>query len=500
MGEQVCNRAAEAADSSRPTVSNLREIFGGRNFLLVIGLALSFTSTWLINTAVYPLTDPFAPQTQFVAPLVGALVALGFAFACQHHPRLFSSRATMVTTLVVTECMSALFYVSALWVLPALALVAGVVRWITCILRDIVLGFALIDLSASTCVGVLVSGYALRYVLGSVLSSLSLEVQMVAFMLCFPVGLVLLWTFARPAFERLNAGSTPAELSITNPLSFLPLTSRMFAIVILFHAALGFSVTFGGKSAAAFPGTLIALAFFLGLLVVTLVRGVRSIDWLYGVAYLFALAGVLLVPALSMGEGDLTGLCSIACEVSASLFALVLWYMVARIGARSLAGALPVMCMVRSARGAGLALGLISGAAATELGDIDGMWIALFVAAMAFVFAAYNFMFTRSFSFDDTVRGVHPLDEPQAAPEAVGQAEGTRLEDACAALAAECKLTARESEVLALLARGRNAAYIQDELCLTRNTVKSYVADVYRKMGVHSHQELIDLVEAGSRG
>jgi DNA-binding CsgD family transcriptional regulator len=45
------------------------------------------------------------------------------------------------------------------------------------------------------------------------------------------------------------------------------------------------------------------------------------------------------------------------------------------------------------------------------------------------------------------------------------------------------------------LARGRNAAYIQQELSLTRNTVKSYVADVYRKLNVHSHQELIDLVE-----
>lgn len=72
---------------------------------------------------------------------------------------------------------------------------------------------------------------------------------------------------------------------------------------------------------------------------------------------------------------------------------------------------------------------------------------------------------------------------------------GSRLDAFCAQLAREYRLTSRETDVLRLLARGRNAAYIQQELALTHSTVKSYVADVYRKPNVHSHQELIDLVE-----
>ena len=71
----------------------------------------------------------------------------------------------------------------------------------------------------------------------------------------------------------------------------------------------------------------------------------------------------------------------------------------------------------------------------------------------------------------------------------------SRLDASCAQLAREYRLTSRETDVLRLLARGRNAAYIQQELALTHSTVKSYVADVYRKLNVHSHQELIDLVE-----
>lgn len=56
-------------------------------------------------------------------------------------------------------------------------------------------------------------------------------------------------------------------------------------------------------------------------------------------------------------------------------------------------------------------------------------------------------------------------------------------------------LTKRETEVLGLLARGRDAAYICKELYLSRNTVKSYMKSIYAKLGVHSHQELIDLIE-----
>ena len=62
-------------------------------------------------------------------------------------------------------------------------------------------------------------------------------------------------------------------------------------------------------------------------------------------------------------------------------------------------------------------------------------------------------------------------------------------------LASEAKLTARETEVLALLARGRTIGYVADELVIAQNTAKGYVKNVYAKLGIHSRQELIDAVE-----
>ena len=65
----------------------------------------------------------------------------------------------------------------------------------------------------------------------------------------------------------------------------------------------------------------------------------------------------------------------------------------------------------------------------------------------------------------------------------------------CAAIAGQFALTPREAEVFAMLARGRDRAYIEEALVVSRNTVKAHVKHVYAKLGIHSHQELLDLVE-----
>ena len=56
-------------------------------------------------------------------------------------------------------------------------------------------------------------------------------------------------------------------------------------------------------------------------------------------------------------------------------------------------------------------------------------------------------------------------------------------------------LSPREAEIAELLARGRSQPYIREALYLSKGTVVTHVKHIYRKMGVHSKQELIDLVE-----
>lgn len=83
----------------------------------------------------------------------------------------------------------------------------------------------------------------------------------------------------------------------------------------------------------------------------------------------------------------------------------------------------------------------------------------------------------------------------------IGQPGGTvhpdeSLNAALQALVVESGITPREADTLALLARGRNRKHISEELVVSEETVKSHASSVYHKLGVHTQQELLDLVEA----
>lgn len=69
------------------------------------------------------------------------------------------------------------------------------------------------------------------------------------------------------------------------------------------------------------------------------------------------------------------------------------------------------------------------------------------------------------------------------------------LDDVCAAVSETYGLSKREAQVLALLARGRSLQSIADALCVAYSTVKTHTDRIYAKTGVHSRQELIDLLE-----
>lgn len=86
---------------------------------------------------------------------------------------------------------------------------------------------------------------------------------------------------------------------------------------------------------------------------------------------------------------------------------------------------------------------------------------------------------------------------PGAAP-SVASSYGAEMDAILAhrtAVAQRFGLSARETEIFLLLAQGRSRPYIRDSLYLSKNTVATHIRHIYEKLGVHSQQELIDLVE-----
>lgn len=77
--------------------------------------------------------------------------------------------------------------------------------------------------------------------------------------------------------------------------------------------------------------------------------------------------------------------------------------------------------------------------------------------------------------------------------------QGDEIPQACAEITQLFSLSAREQEVLGLLARGRNASYIARILYIAPDTAKTHIKNIYRKLDIHTQQDLLDLIDNNQR-
>lgn len=67
--------------------------------------------------------------------------------------------------------------------------------------------------------------------------------------------------------------------------------------------------------------------------------------------------------------------------------------------------------------------------------------------------------------------------------------------EACQEFSSQHNLTSRENEVLLLLSAGHSSPYIAARLYISENTVRTHMRNMYRKLGVSSKEELVQLLE-----
>lgn len=66
----------------------------------------------------------------------------------------------------------------------------------------------------------------------------------------------------------------------------------------------------------------------------------------------------------------------------------------------------------------------------------------------------------------------------------------------CAGLATEFSLSPREREIIAFLGRGHTSAFIAKSLIISESTVYTHTRNIYRKLGIGSKEELIQIFTA----
>lgn len=87
------------------------------------------------------------------------------------------------------------------------------------------------------------------------------------------------------------------------------------------------------------------------------------------------------------------------------------------------------------------------------------------------------------------------LSSARRADEGEERKGGGRFRAKCETVANTYLLSRRETEIMFFLAKGHNAAYIQEKLYISEGTAKTHIRHVYKKTNVHSQQELMRLVE-----
>lgn len=144
---------------------------------------------------------------------------------------------------------------------------------------------------------------------------------------------------------------------------------------------------------------------------------------------------------------------------------------------------------------AGMLLGHVIGLAATSSGVMDYKMLSFAALALVAVLAIFV-----------TFAPVSPL---VAAEEEDGRHRSEEFEpkraqgwwkERCMAVARSAGLSARETEVFMLLAKGRGIEHIQNKLSISVHTVKTHVYNIYRKMGISSREELLDAIEEFDMG
>ncbi len=209
------------------------------------------------------------------------------------------------------------------------------------------------------------------------------------------------------------------------------------------------------------------------------------LDTLFLLPFSLVLIGYLAV--LSDTEA-LSSVASALLVTGSVCFELLTWFALCSAAKRNVIDALPTISWGLAVSYIGINLGALLAMATGAGAGASSATAQIAIVVVLVAFVLYVVVTRRAFSFDKTIEGIAP-DAPEVIVRDVDTLE-THVEN----LAVRYALTPRERDVMALLARGNNSQRVEEKLSIKHNTVKFHARNVYAKLGVHSQQELIDLV------
>ena len=125
------------------------------------------------------------------------------------------------------------------------------------------------------------------------------------------------------------------------------------------------------------------------------------------------------------------------------------------------------------------------------VGAAAGLVISLGMCVVLFVMIVVN----RRLFMNKLDQNESALDDDVTVQPKYELSSDERHEYAMDMIAVRYDLTERERETASLMARGYTAKHVAEELTVAVSTVKGYRKSIYRKMGIHRKDELIEIVK-----
>lgn len=455
-------------------------------FAAVVALAVY---GWVQNGALFPCFAGFFPIGREIDTAVRAALYVAIAAVASRKPALLAAKALSAAAATATACAAALLYAAAAMQSKGLALIGIVCFELGHVWIVVMYGLALCLLAQPRHAALAVAfGTAAGAVVQSAMPAPSLAAGM-ALMAALPLfALAVCYAPAARFVSMLQHAAAPCDMEIANPRAFLAPTSALFACILMFSIASGYALALNEVGHAPRIGPL----EWIGTLGIALLVACRSKpggqDALFSLSALLVIAGFLAAPfTFGTDEADANALL----RVGRNCFDVLVWMTLASIGKRNPFSLLVAIGIANAARAAGIIAGAVAGHVVNDLALANAPFAHAVTACVLFAFVAFLWLGFRGFSFERTIQGVET-------PRADGDGEADRtagFDERCAAIADERGLTERETEIFLCLARGRNVGFIQEHFVISRNTVKTHVKRIYKKLDVHSQQELIDLAE-----
>ena len=513
--------------TSQPTEGKRR--IDARALVCACALVISRIATKRTSFATYPYLISPDEALYYIPNLVWAAVLLAAFVVAVRRPSLLETRLLTLAAVgsAITACFAQAFgYATD----NSLLFFVGIVFLkLAEVWSMIMIVAALSTLGSRAMLGSLVFGFSVGEAVALVLPATTDLVDMLMVPVIYALIVVMLHPVGSRRIEQIAAAGPPADLELTNPGSFLEPTNLLFVYAFAFSIASGYGLTLDATEGVSFSLVVEALLPIGMAAWIFFSEADNREDVLFLVSALLVIAGFILAP---YGVGTSVLSADTLLNTGATGLSMLLWLVALAVGRRNPSALLPVFTLSQAVRGFGIAIGALLGHAANVLAATDATASMLVTEGILFAFVVFLLVGQWRFSFSETIRNVVKLpatgrasatssvtalgeeanpekpvpvcpDAPAGAsvgsaavePDVPADPAASAFEERIARLVAEHDLTEREAEIFALLARGRNGRFVMEHFVISQNTMKSHVRHIYAKLGVHSHQELIDLVE-----